>query len=95
MDTSGVRRGADGGVGNGLRMGRQCDGGQGKSQGVRGLPRCRRQQRERGFSEALQGYKSGTRKNPIMAPMGTNLSQRDIEDLAAYFSAQQGLVTFK
>ena len=45
--------------------------------------------------KSLQGYKSGTRKNPIMAPMGANLSQRDIEDLAAYFSSQQGLVTFK
>ena len=45
--------------------------------------------------KSLQGYKSGTRKNPIMAPMGANLSQRDIEDLAAYFSQQQGLVTFK
>lgn len=45
--------------------------------------------------KSLQGYKSGTRKNPIMAPMGANLSQRDMEDLAAYFSHQQGLVTFK
>ncbi len=45
--------------------------------------------------KSLQGYKSGTRKNPIMAPMGTNLSQRDIEDLAAYYSNQPGLVTFR
>jgi cytochrome c553 len=45
--------------------------------------------------KSLQGYKSGTRKNPVMAPMGSNLSQRDMEDLAAYFSSQQGLVTFK
>jgi cytochrome c553 len=45
--------------------------------------------------KALQGYKSGTRKSPIMAPMGSNLSQRDMEDLAAYFSSQQGLTTFK
>ncbi len=45
--------------------------------------------------KALQGYKSGTRKNPIMAPMGANLSQRDMEDLAAFFSSQQGLTTFK
>jgi cytochrome c553 len=45
--------------------------------------------------KSLQGYKSGARKNPIMAPMGANLSQRDIEDLAAYFSQQQGLTTFK
>lgn len=45
--------------------------------------------------KALQAYKSGERKNPIMAPMGANLSQRDIEELAAYYSQQQGLVTFK
>jgi cytochrome c553 len=45
--------------------------------------------------KSLQGYKSGTRKNPVMAPMGANLSQRDMEDLAAYFSSQQGLTTLK
>ncbi len=45
--------------------------------------------------KSMQGYKAGTRKNPIMAPMGANLSQRDMEDLAAYFSSQPGLVTFK
>ena len=45
--------------------------------------------------KSLQGYKAGTRKNPIMAPMGANLSQRDIEDLAAYYSSQQGLEIFR
>ena len=45
--------------------------------------------------KSLQGYKSGARKNPIMAPMAAPLSQRDIEDLAAYFSQQPGLVTLK
>ncbi len=45
--------------------------------------------------KSLQGYKAGTRKSPIMAPMAANLSQRDIEDLAAHFSSQPGLVTFK
>ena len=45
--------------------------------------------------KSMQGYKAGTRKNPIMAPMGANLSQRDMEDLAAYFSSQPGLVTFR
>ena len=45
--------------------------------------------------KSLQGYKSGTRKNPVMAPMGANLSQRDMEDLAAFFSSQPGLTTFK
>lgn len=42
--------------------------------------------------KALKDYKSGARKSPIMAPMGANLSTRDIEDLAAYFSGQKGLV---
>lgn len=45
--------------------------------------------------KALQGYKAGTRKNPIMAPMASPLSQRDIEDLAAFYSRQPGLTTFK
>ena len=43
--------------------------------------------------KAIKDYKSGERKNPIMAPMVANLSPRDIEDLAAYFSEQRGLVT--
>lgn len=42
--------------------------------------------------KALSDYKAGERKNAIMAPQATNLSQRDIEDLAAYFSRQTGLV---
>ena len=43
--------------------------------------------------KALMDYTSGARKNPIMAPLVANLTQRDIEDLAAYFSSQRGLVT--
>ena len=42
---------------------------------------------------ALNDYRSGARKNPVMAPMAGNLTPRDIEDLAAYFSSQKGLVT--
>jgi cytochrome c553 len=42
--------------------------------------------------KSLKEYKSGARKNPIMAPLVANLTQRDLEDLAAYFSAQKGLV---
>lgn len=41
---------------------------------------------------ALTDYKSGARKNPIMAPLVASLSRRDMEDLAAYFSSQRGLV---
>ena len=43
--------------------------------------------------ESLQRYKSGERKNPIMAPLAANLTRRDIEDLAAYHSQQEGLYT--
>ena len=42
--------------------------------------------------KAMKDYKSGARKNAIMAPQAANLSARDIEDLAAYYSRQQGLV---
>ena len=45
--------------------------------------------------KALRDYKTGARKNAIMAPQVANLNQRDFEDLAAYFSEQQGLVTRK
>ena len=41
--------------------------------------------------KALSDYKAGDRKNAIMAPQAANLSKRDIEDLAAYFSQQSGL----
>ncbi len=41
---------------------------------------------------ALNDYRSGARKNPIMAPQAANLTARDIDDLATYFSRQKGLV---
>ena len=45
--------------------------------------------------KSMRDYKTGKRKNAIMAPQVANLSQRDMEDLAAYYSHQQGLVTRK
>lgn len=45
--------------------------------------------------KSLRDYKSGARKNAIMAPQVANLNQRDFEDLAAYYSEQSGLVTRK
>lgn len=41
---------------------------------------------------SLKAYKSGKRKNPIMAGQVQNLSLADMEDLAAYYSKQKGLV---
>lgn len=43
--------------------------------------------------KALRDYKSGERKNAIMAPFAANLSPQDMEDLAAYFAQQRGLST--
>ena len=42
---------------------------------------------------AISDYKAGVRKNAIMMPMVEKLTRRDMEDLAAYFSQQKGLVT--
>lgn len=42
--------------------------------------------------KALKDYKAGERKNPIMAPQVANLTARDMQDLAAYYSRQPGLV---
>lgn len=40
---------------------------------------------------ALVEYKSGERKNAIMAPTAAALSKRDIEDLASFYARQPGL----
>lgn len=42
---------------------------------------------------ALKAYKAGTRKNPIMNAMVSGLTEQDMEDLAAFFSAQEGPLT--
>ena len=43
------------------------------------------------LATALKHYKLGKRKNPIMAGQVANLSEKDMLDLAAYFSTQSGL----
>ena len=40
--------------------------------------------------KSLKDYKTGARKNAIMAGFAQPLSQQDILDLAAYFWAQKG-----
>lgn len=42
------------------------------------------------LAKALQDYKSGSRKDPIMAGMAASLSTADIENLAFYYSSQSG-----
>lgn len=38
--------------------------------------------------KALRDYKSGARKNPIMAGFAATLSDKDIENVAAYYASQ-------
>lgn len=42
------------------------------------------------IAKALHDYKSGKRKNAIMAGFATTLSDEDINNLAAYFASQTG-----
>ena len=44
------------------------------------------------LEKALSHYKSGKRKNPIMAAQVANLTPKDMMDLAAYF-AKKPLLT--
>lgn len=43
------------------------------------------------IATALRHYKLGKRKNPIMAGQVANLSEKDMQDLAAWYSSQSGL----
>ncbi len=45
------------------------------------------------IEKSLNEYKSGVRKDPIMAGMAAPLSKEDIQNLAAYFASQSGLKT--
>ena len=48
------------------------------------------------LARALDDYKTGKRKNPIMAGFAATLSKQDREDLAAFFASQKsGLYTLE
>lgn len=48
-------------------------------------------QHESYLVKAMADYRAGRRTNPIMGPMAINLSDQDIEDLAAWYASQEGL----
>jgi len=50
-------------------------------------------QHEDYLAHALQQYRDGTRKDPVMAPMAASLADEDIELLARHFSRLEGLET--
>jgi cytochrome c553 len=43
------------------------------------------------LEHSLKAYRSGARENPLMSPMAKPLSDREIKDVAWYFSKQLGL----
>ena len=43
------------------------------------------------LAHSLKAYRSGARENPLMSPMAKPLSDREIKDVAWYFSKQPGL----
>jgi len=43
--------------------------------------------------QAMEQYRNGQRNDPVMAGQLINLSEDDIEDLAAFYAAQSGLFT--
>jgi cytochrome c553 len=66
-----------------------CHGADGVST-VPSFPKLAGQNRDYLY-HSLKDYKSGKRKNPIMAGQVQNLSDADMNDLAAYFSKQKGV----
>ena len=42
---------------------------------------------------SLKAYRSGARENPLMGPMAKPLSDKEVKDVAWYFSKQPGLVS--
>jgi cytochrome c553 len=42
------------------------------------------------IEHALKDYRAGLRKNPVMGAQAAALTDKDIRELAEYFSAQQG-----
>lgn len=47
------------------------------------------------LAKALKDYKSGKRNNAIMKGFAAALSNRDIEDLAAWFASQKSILHFQ
>ena len=47
------------------------------------------------LAKALRDYRSGLRKNPIMAGFAAGLSKQDINNVSAYYAAQPRVVFVK
>ena len=45
------------------------------------------------MAKALRDYRSGVRKNAVMAGFATQLTDKDIENLSAYYAAQPSVLS--
>ena len=70
-----------------------CHGLDGNSQ-VPDYPKLGGQQPDY-LAKALRDYKSGLRKNAIMAGFASTLTVKDIENVAAYYASQPPVVAVK
>ena len=52
-------------------------------------------QQQNYLSKTLYGFRDGSRQNVIMNGFAANLSDTDIEDIAAWYASQQGLTEIK
>jgi cytochrome c553 len=70
-----------------------CHGADGNSQ-MPDYPKLAGQQPDY-LAKALRDYKSGLRKNAIMAGFAGTLSDKEIENLAAYYASQPPVLAVK
>ncbi len=70
-----------------------CHGADGNSQAPN-FPKIGGQHRTY-LAKSLKDYKTGARKDPVMAGMAAALSEDDIEDLAFYYSKQSSSLKTK
>jgi len=67
----------------------QCQACHGLDDGLAKIPQAPHLagQNEAYLVKALRDYRSGARKDPMMSVVAAGLSEREMEDLAAYFSS--------
>ena len=69
-----------------------CHGPQGNKPVTPDTPRLAGQQYDY-LVQALSDYRKGARENPVMSAMAKPLTDKDIRELASYYSKQSGLTT--
>jgi cytochrome c553 len=81
---------ADGDAQAGKAKAASCAGCHGANgEGVASMPALAGMNKDK-FEKAMKDYKSGKRDNAIMKPLASGLSEKDIDNLAAYYASLKG-----